>query len=207
MGTSSRQKFDEIQLKAANSISTNIEYGDAEAVWIRKRAKNMIQVTQNGNTLIIDLAKKAKAENYTRYELSVVIITPKPRLISTGAFTFVEEKSEGKPGNVSRNYGDTKTSVTGFALDSLRLNVGPFTMVKLTYNSLKSLTAKIGENNNEEASLVLSDNNKIESVNLKVKGKSSVDILDADIQNFQNEISDSASVKFRGVSLKQISRK
>lgn len=199
------KNFDNIELKAANSFNVSIEYGEKEAVWVSNHVKEKIQVNQIGKDLIIDLSNKAKKENYTNSNLSIVIISPKIRRINTYPFTFVNKENDFKTVKETRNYGWGTSIISGFNQDSLILNVSGFTGIEIKSNNLKSLDTKVGDDSGEGSLVIQSDNN-VEAINLQAQRKSKVEVLDTDVLHLKTQISDEAIVTFRGKVLTKLNK-
>jgi|GEM_PF-1107090 len=197
--------FNAINFKAANNIIAKVEYGEKEAVWINKNAKGMVDVSQEGKKLIIDLSAKGKERNYSGYQASVIIISPEVKQIDAEAFGKVR-KYKGKYGDsIVTTYQNNRCYISGFRYDSLLINLAANTYLQLDDNQLKALNATVGDKAGNGTLVINSDNN-IDKVNLDVRGKSTVEVLDLDIKNIKYKISDGAVVTFRGTALSKLNK-
>ncbi|MBC8054294.1 MAG: hypothetical protein H7Y13_14630 [Sphingobacteriaceae bacterium] len=187
------KQFTELNLQSANTLNVKIEYGEKQAVWVRKRSKERVAVSQNGDILSIDLNKIKDTTD--RDWSDIVIISPTLRKIRTTAFKF--SKTRG------RYYEEFVTMIEGFRKDSLTIIVGASTKVSLNRNRIKSLNSSVGDNTGD-AKLSIESNNDIEALKLDVKGKSNVEVLDNEVNHIEHNIADSAIVTFRGKTLEKL---
>ncbi|MFD2163402.1 hypothetical protein ACFSJU_13425 [Paradesertivirga mongoliensis] len=66
-------KFENLDFLAANCIRVNVEYGEKEAVWVRKWDKDYIKVNQDGNTVSVSLNKKGMEKLSDNRELKSLL--------------------------------------------------------------------------------------------------------------------------------------
>jgi hypothetical protein len=231
--------FSSIEFKAANAFSISVEYGEKEAVWIKKKAKVMITVNKVGNNLIVDLSKEVAdlskegklLKYYSKEGYDMVIICPHLNKVNTEAFTCIRTNTDIKKETTTTikietttNYNGLPMEIRGFEQDSLHLSIADNTKLTLNKNRFKYVNAFVGGNKGPEqvkeylemggdnnpfgegGTLSIGADNNINSLKLTVQGKSSVEVLDTDIQNFEHHISDSAKVTFSGISLQKFSK-
>ena len=193
------RNFESVELLAANTVNVTIEFGDKEAVWINKRGKDRVGITQSGKNLVIDLNKKKDAKNHDNWGSSdIIIISPRLNYLKSKAFKFPErKKGEYTPQFV--------TSVKGFTQESLKIDAAANTRVWLDNNQLGLLNARVGDNSGD-GDLTISSDNTIKSLNLKTLSKSTVEVLDLDIQKLDYDISEGAKVTFRGKVMPMLNR-
>lgn len=184
-------RFTEIDFKAANVVSINIEYGDEAAVWMNKWNKDKFHVHQEGNKLVVDLSEAAKKEQYSSHQSKITIILPKLSKFTTNHVAIKTKEEEYR-------YKEFETWVTGFSQESLELNLNPLSKVKLQNNRLKRLNAMVGKSDAASCILSVESDNKIETLKLAVFGKSKVEILAPEIGTINHQLSDDAVVTFRG---------
>jgi hypothetical protein len=215
------KNFSSIEFKAANTFNFAVEYGEKEAVWIKKDVKGKITVKQVGSNLIVVLSKDGKPRNYYSQGYDMVIICPHLNKVNTEAFAFIRSNTNTKMKISAVDYIDLPMAITGFEQDSLLLNIADYTKLTLNKNRFKYVNAFVGatkeseqvkgilgmsgDNNafGEGGALSIGADNNINSLKLTVQGKSSVEILGTNIQNFEHHISDSAKVTFSGISLQK----
>ena len=218
------KNFSSIEFKAANAFSISVEYGEKEAVWIKKDVKGKITVNQVGNNLIVDLSKEGKLRNYYSQGYDMVIICPHLNKVNTEAFRFIKSNTDIKKETTTTNYNGLPMEIRGFEQDSLLLNIADYTKLTLNKNRFKYVNAFVGGNKGfeqvrdslelgrdykplgEGGALFIGADNNINSLKLTVQDKNSVEILDTDIQNLEHHISDSAKVTFSGISLQKFSK-
>ncbi|MBC7913900.1 MAG: DUF2807 domain-containing protein, partial [Pyrinomonadaceae bacterium] len=190
--------FDDIDIKAGNALNINIEYGEKSTVWLRKWTKERIQISQNGNKLIVDLTEKGKLENFISHDYTIIIFSPKIKKLSTSSFTYIEKGKE-----TNQNRGGFGTMVSGFMQDSIALNVQGMTKIKLNKNELKYVSAVVG-NEKGDGTLTISPENEVETLKLKANGRSTIEILNKDVQHVEHDISEGAIISFRGKALPKL---
>jgi hypothetical protein len=168
----------------------------------------LVTVNQAGDNLVVDLSKKGKLEDYNSYDyFDIVIICSHLKEMNTQPFTFIQNNSDTLKGfKTIRSYDLSRNEITGFEQDSLTLNIADYTKLKLNKNQFKYVNALVGSNTSLGGVLSIGADNNINSLKLTVTGKSSVEVLDTDIQNLEHHISDSAKVTFSGMALQKFSK-
>lgn len=186
--------FNTINLKASNLVNVRVEYGEQEAVWILKYLSEAIQIDNKANDLFVDINKNWKGNYFSHQDFAVIIITPKIDKLTTSK---ILNKGE---------WEGPRNEVSGFTQDSMSLAVYDSTKVDMTNNTIGSLQAEVGSGL-AGGNFFVGGDNKIRSMKLFVKGKSSVQLLNTDIIYLEKHLSDSASVTFRGAILNGMDKK
>jgi hypothetical protein len=190
--------FDSLELLAANTMNVTVEFGDKEAVWISKRAKDRVEIFQSGKNLILNLNKKKDAKNYDSMGSDIVIISTDIKGLKLKAFLLPERKK----GEYTAQFA---TTVKDYVQDSLKIDVAANTKIWLNNNQLRSLDARVGDNSGDGDLSISSDNN-IESLKLQTLNKSTVEVLDLDIKKLDYDLSEGATVSFRGKILPKLNK-
>ena len=183
--------FENVNLESSNIIDVRVEYGEKEAVYVLKHLNEVTRISHTGRDLTIGLVKKDDSTYYSNRDFAVVVISPKIKKVITSSFSKTED------------YWNHRNEISGFTQDSLAVFLHDMTKINLTKNKIKKLTAEVGTGL-AGGNLFVAEDNKMEFVKLIVKGKSTVELLNADIKNLDKQFSDSASVKLRGKVLKGI---
>ncbi|MFD2163401.1 hypothetical protein ACFSJU_13420 [Paradesertivirga mongoliensis] len=87
--------------------------------------------------------------------------------------------------------------ISGFAQDSIQLNIASHVQMHLDKNEMQYLNIRVGDEKGD-GSLRIASDNTIQSLKLNVLAKSTVEILDSDIQKIDHKLSEGAIVAFRG---------
>ena len=187
------KRFTELDLQSANTLNVKIEYGEKEAVWVRKHIKDRVSVSQNGEILSIDLnrLKDTLEQDWG----DIVIISRDIRKVRTTALKLSKTNE--------RYFEDFKIVIEGFKQDSLNIIAGASTRISLHKNKLKSLNSIIGDDSGD-GKLTIESDNDVAAVKINVKGKSTAELLDNEIKYIEHQIADSAIVSFRGRALKDL---
>ena len=177
--------FENVNLEASNIIDVRVEYGEKEAVYVLKHLNEVTRISHTGHDLTIGLVKKDDSTYYPNRDFAVVVISPKIKKVTTSSFSKTDD------------YWNHRNEISGFTQDSLSVFLQDMTKIDLIKNKFKRLTADVGTGM-AGGNLFVADDNKIESVKLTVKGKSSVVMLNTDIKSLEKQLSDSANVTFKG---------
>jgi hypothetical protein len=183
--------FKNIDLKVSNLVNVRVEYGEQEAVYISNYLSGAIQIDNKANHLFVYINKNWKGNYFANQEFAVIIITKKIDKLTT-SITLSKSEWEGH-----------RNEISGFTQDSMAIYVSDLTKVDMNNNRIQSLDAKIGSGL-AGGNFFVGANNKIESVKLDVKGRSSIEFQNAEIKNLERDLSDSSSVTLKGKVLKGI---
>lgn len=190
------KNFNQVLLNGANFINAQIEYGPKYGVWATKDYQDKISFSEKDRSLIVDVIDKDKTINA---RASIVITCPDLQQLSTKAY-FKDKKEE----ETLNRFPYATVKLSGFNHAKMSLDIGPSTKVKLDKNQIEILDALVGDNKIAYSSLIINATNKINLANIKVPGKSSLEIINPQIARSTYSFGDSASVTLNGKSLRLI---
>lgn len=185
--------FSSIDHQAANMIDVTIEKGDKFSVWLRKDVKDKVQITKQGNTLMIKYTGPDERRYY--YSGAMIITCPHLDSITTTANVKKEQTFQND------SYGGD-IDVVGFDQQKMIANAGPLTQIELKNNKLEYLQATIGDNSPMIGSLNVNASNHIKLANIKVNGISELKMSNPDITTLEHSFSDNASLVLTGKAIR-----
>jgi hypothetical protein len=194
--------FDEVDVNATNMLRVKIEAGDAFAVYQQKDTEELIQVTQEGNRLKVDLVlpDEKTALGGFRTSFHVVIRTPAVKSIRANAV----HTAAGKPTTTRHklyapNYFGLL--IEGFRQEHLQLELDNGSHVQLAGNQIGTLQATTGRSAGSEPLLQLLPNNKLQQTDLNIRNGSYLELQNVPVPQLRYTFSDSAHVSLSGASL------
>jgi hypothetical protein len=199
--------FDEINVNAAHMLSVKIEPGATHQVYLQDVAADLIQVTQNGKQLQIDIA--TEEERFLgvnrRGPFHLVIKTPDVKTIRTNALHSQKgaQYTRTEQPQFADSYGVT---VEGLQQDKLIVDVDNGSNVLLRGNELGSLHATAGRSNRSVSKLQLMPNNKIQQARLDMRNSSHLVMHHVTIPELRYTFSDSVQVQVSGAALAILKR-
>lgn len=185
--------FKEIDNRAANLISVRVEKGAEPSIWIKSSWKDRFNISRKGATLVIEVANK-QSTRVSAYNNSITIVCPSIDKIITTPYL-------GKSGQ-NQIYSRGITTVAGFTLDKLFLNISKGVDLFVEKNKIVNLQAVVGDPKSDNAALTISSGNVINNATINVPGKNHLKIENSAIVKRNFNIADSASVEFSGGFLK-----
>ncbi|MVN22210.1 hypothetical protein [Mucilaginibacter arboris] len=189
--------FNTIDNRAANLISIQVEKGNEPGVWVKSVWKDRFRISRNGNALVIEVANK-QSTRVSAYDNSITIVCPSLDKVTTAPYL-------GKSGmNLLHSRGTT--TVVGFTLDRLSLEISKGVDLFLKRNKIADLQARVGDELSDNAKLTISSNNQINNAKITVPGKNGLEIENSVITQRNFTIADSATVTFSGKFLKLIGK-
>ena len=189
--------FNAIDNRAANLISIQVEKGTEPGIWVKSAWKDRFNISRKGNTLVIEVANK-QSTRVSSYDNSITVICPSLEKLTTAPYL-------GKSGmNLLHSKGNT--TVAGFTLNQLSLNISKGVNLFLRGNKIADLQALVGDDKSDNAKLTISSNNQIANATINVPGKNHLEIENSVIGKRNFTIADSASVAFSGSFLKLMSK-
>ncbi|MGI4803841.1 MAG: hypothetical protein ACRYFL_03655 [Janthinobacterium lividum] len=187
--------FTTIDNRAANLISVKAEKGNESAIWVEKEWKKHLKISKNGTTLVIEVVDK-KVSRLHSYQNNITIICPSLEKVITNPISNAK---------LSESYdSEGTTTIKGFDLKNLVLNIGKCSGLILEKNNINSLQAIVGSNSSENARLTIGSDNQINVAIVKVPGKNFLTVENPTITTKNFTISDSATVSTSGHFFNQI---
>ena len=188
------KNFKDIDIQSANFMNVNVVHGEKEEVWVKKGQMPLFDITQNENSLNINLSKRGNRKFSLSTEIDIFIVSPKVYEIRTGTYS-----NKLKENLIN---GRLKVIVSGFSQDSLQVNVSTGAQITLNRNQLKILNSKVGDKSGNGFLKIASDNT-IQALKLEALNKSTVEILDTDIKDIDYKVADNAMITLSGKSLRE----
>lgn len=186
-----------IDNRAANFAAVDIEQGKNQEIWTRPNWKDDYKIYKSGTTLVIEVIPE-KVKNIKPYhQINITVICPLIEKITTKRYTI--------PKSSENDYdSDGTTTLKGFDLQNLSLNIGKSSNIILEKNKIEHLQAKIGANLSQNSNLTIRSNNQINLATINVFGKNGLHIDNPIIGKKQFTISDSATISLSGSIHNQI---
>jgi len=191
--------FNTIEHNAGNIIGLQVEKGPY-GVWVDDYIKDKINISQNGQTLVITNTSKENVNDYRG------IIISCPDVISITSNPFINPKKATGDRYLRQNgnsmiieYFQHETIlVTGFNQPVMNLQANQFTEFELKKNTLGQLNAKVGDKQRGQAGLTIDADNNISTADLQVPGKSTLTLDNVTINKVTYKVTDSAEVTLTG---------
>ena len=194
--------FDEVDVNASNLLQVKIEAGDAFAVYQLKGTEEMIQVTQEGNRLKVDLTLPDEKTGLggLRTTYHVVIRTPAVKNVRANAvYTVAGKPTTARHKLYAPNYFGLL--IEGFRQEHLQLELDNGSHVQLAGNQIGTLKASTGASAGSEPLLQLLPNNKLQQADLNIRNGSYLELQNVPVPQLRYTFSDSAHVSLSGASL------
>lgn len=184
--------FTSIENRVADHVSVGVLQDKNTMIYNQHDFKENFKIYKNGSVLIIDVNEK-KVKKLTKYHQSnVVIFCPSIEKLIT------EPDIQSKPSETDYAYENFTTTLKGFNLQKLQLNIGKLSTVILEGNKINQLQAVVGENSAQKSNLTIRSDNQINSAKIDVLGKNELRIENPIIVKKQFTVSDSATISMGG---------
>ncbi|GGG20680.1 hypothetical protein [Pontibacter amylolyticus] len=193
--------FEEIELNSGDMLSVLIEPGDEHAVYLYEGNEETVQISQQANTLQIDVTTHDKQKSLRGWGYPQLIIkTPMLHTLRSNA----KHIYNGEPVIHTKRQNTASwlnTTLKGFKQDSLRLELDNGVMVQLHGSQLQHLYAVTGTSPESDPKLLIHPDNKIEQANLDIRNRSHLALLNVAIPGLQYTLSEQAQVELSGEAL------
>ena len=193
--------FEDIEVNSGDMIGVLIEPGDAHAVYLYKGNEEVVQISQQTNTLQIDVATNEKQNGLRGWGSPQLIIkTPMLRILRANALHTLN----GEPVTHVKRLKTVEwrnTTLKGFKQDSIRLELDNGVLVQLDSNELQHLDAVTGTSPGSESKLLIQNTNKIQQANLDIRNRSYLSLLNVAIPELRYTLSEQAQVELSGEAL------
>jgi hypothetical protein len=194
--------FNEIDVNAAHMLSVKIEHGEEHQVYLQDLAFELIQVTQDGKRLKIDITTEEERFKGVNRQgpFHIVIKTPHVSVIRTNALHSQKgtQYTRAEQPQFPDYYGVT---AEGLQQDKLVVEVDNGSNLLLRGNKLEQLQATAGRGNRSQSKLQLMPNNQIQQAELDMRNSSHLVMHHVAIPQLRYTFSDSVQVNVSGVSL------
>lgn len=178
--------FNAIEHNIGNYTDVRIEQGAEFGVWVNKRLKDEITVSQHGKTLHIDYTGKSNFP-HRFFEANVLIICP--------AINSVTSRPLAR--SISP-WASATTHITGFKQDELNIRSYKMSEIVLSKDTLNKLNAATGDS---RATLTINGNNAIKDASFNLLGRSEIRLLDPAIDKSGFKYTDSTTMILSGRAL------
>ncbi|WP_205504597.1 hypothetical protein [Rufibacter psychrotolerans] len=193
--------FTAVEVNGASRVSVQIIQGDYQ-VRVHERAQEYLQIRQQGNKLLIDVAQ-TEGDMPSYGDHTVLISCPNlASLTTTGRYTL-----KGTPGiDRAFNYMVHTVKLQGLTQDSLQIRQDHATQVELEKCSLGKLVAEVGRTPGSTSVLTLGPSNQVQSAELTVNTIATLNLHNVVIPAVHYQFSDSARVILLGSSLASLNK-
>ncbi len=188
--------FEKIKINGGNALVVKISKGTENAVYIDAEQKDRVKIRESGETLSI-----VAEEELLNDSKPVLIVCSSLKEITTNAidvFTW-NPKTKERLKKIAPVW-NSGTFLTGFYQDSLNVHVGTCTYITIEKSNLRKIRAiVVGE---KDATLNLIDS-KIGSSDIEIQGSNHLKILNTDIKQRKEILSDNAMITLSGRIINQ----
>ena len=186
------KNFDKIHVNAANALVVRVGAGTDNAIYVKDDMTDRVMVKESAKTLMID----TENDGINDSDGPVLIVCSSLKEITTDAKEVYTWNSKTKERLKKKSaIWNSGTFVTGFNQDSLNIHVNAYTYLTLEKSNVKKVTAVVS--GKEDATLNLVDS-KIGSSKIKVQGANHLKILDTEILQRKEILSDSSKITLSG---------
>lgn len=191
--------FDKVIVKAANQLKVEIRQSDTFAVRVSNFIKDNVEIGRVGDQLLVSLTDRT--DSYVAYEKGVVIFMPRLREVIATDFKRMKEDGKGKVQLEADWREGNYTLVSGFDLNSLKINQVDNSMVILQNNRIGKLQS-VEANGTHQSELRIEGSNRIDSAHISVKGTNILNLFWVDIPHLKYDLSEGATISLTGGALK-----
>jgi len=186
--------LENLDIKSSNRLNIQIEHGDQEGVWMTKDKKSNYIIDFDQHTLKLGLSKEAEETGHHSWG-DIIIITKNLNKVTTSPYLQDDEDLANHVGSID---------VRGYRISKLDLHISPSVTISLHKMQLDTLNAIVGDKKYGNAELYIASDSKINTANLTVPGKSTLNLADPKITKAIYNLSDSATVSLNGKMVQMI---
>ena len=187
--------IERLDIRSANAIDINIEYGTKEGIWIYKSQRKIIKRTVKDNILSLDFIAKLEDKNSFRSSAMILVTKNLKSVVTSPGFK-----------DFNNNAPHRSISISNYVLDQLDLKIAPQIDMSLHNLKVNTLTAVIGNETQDWAELALNSTVTVNHASFDVPGKGKLDLSNPKISKVSYHLSDSARVSLSGKALEVIKR-
>jgi hypothetical protein len=186
------KNFDKIRVNAANALVVRVSAGTENAIYVKDDMTNRVKAKESGKILMID----TENEGINDSDGPVLIVCSSLKEITTDAIEVYTWNSKTKERLKKKAaVWNSGTFVTGFNQDSLNIHVNAYTYLTLEKSNVKKVTAVVGGKGDATLNLV---DSKIGSSEINVQGGNHLKILNTEILQRKEILSDSSMITLSG---------
>lgn len=192
--------FDEIELNASTAVNIILVQGPYK-VLANPSADDFLRVSKRGRRLVIGAAFP---DHYRNVAANYVLYISCPKLSLLKADALYTTRDIEVTDTAARDLRWYPTLITGFSLDSLRLQADHASNIALENNQIKILNGIIGQSNGSGSALTIGSGNKFVKSNLDICNKSQLVIKGIAAPNLSYHLADSAILILNGAAVKHL---
>lgn len=195
------QHFEEVDVNAGAMLSVRIEAGDKHEVYLLRHNEEVVQVTQQGNRLSLDVGLTDEHDRVRGWQNPHVIIrTPELKVLRADAMhTLNGKKITSQQRSWSQYYH--LITVKGLRQERLLLELDNGSNVKLSGNEIGHLQAVTAKSPESESMLQLTEDNKLQEADLDIRHKGHLVLQNLAIPELRYTFSEHAKADFSGAAL------
>ena len=192
--------FDEIELNASTAVNIILIQGPYK-VLANPNSDDFLHISKQGKRLIINAAFP---DHYRNVAASYVLYISCPKLSLLKADARYTTRDVPVTDTVVRDLRWYPTLITGFSLDSLRLQTDHASNIILVNNRINILNGVIGQRDGSGSVLTICSNNKFAKSNLDICNKSQLLIKGPTAPDLNYHLADSATLVVNGAAVKHL---
>jgi hypothetical protein len=192
--------FDEIELNASTAANIILVQGPFK-VLAHPNSEDFLHVSKQGRRLVISAAFSDHYKNIITDHV-LYISCPKLSLFKSDARYTAHDAAVTD--TVVRDMRWYSSLITGFSLDSLRLQTDNASNIVLENNRIGTLNGVIGLSNGSGSALTIGSNNKFANSNLDIRNKSRLVIKGSAMPDLNYHLADSATLVVNGAAVKHL---
>jgi len=192
--------FDEIELNSSTAVNIILVQGPFK-VLAHPNSEDFLHVSKQGKRLVINAAFP---DHYKMIIASHVLYISCPKLSLLKMDARYTMHDTPVTDTVVRDLRWYSTLITGFSLDSLRLQADNASNLVLENNRINTLNGIIGKSNNSRSVLTIGSNNKFAKSSLDICNKSQLIIKGSTSPNLNYHLADSATLVVNGAAVKHL---
>ena len=198
------KNFNSIRLNASTAANIIVEQGPFR-VRVDAIAAPLTKVSQNGETLNIDVAFPGSFEN-SRAAYVLIISCPNLKQFDADARYMAGDRPITDTLG-SEDFKWRPSIIRGFVQDSLAITEKHASSIILTGNKIKSVHAIIGLKDESRSNMVISKDNEFQNLDLNLLNRSQLQLHEATIQNLKYQLADSARLILTGAAKNLLNKK
>jgi len=192
--------FDEIESNASTAVNIILVQGPYK-VLANPTTDDFLRVSKRGKRLVINAAFP---DHYRNINVNYVLYISCPKLSLLKADAQYTTNSVPVTDTAVRDMRWYPTLITGFHLDSLRLQTDHASNIVLENNQINVLNGVIGQRTGSGSALTIGSNNKFANSNLYICNKSQLVIKGNTSPDLTYHLADSATLVVNGAAVKHL---
>jgi hypothetical protein len=192
--------FNEIELNASTAVNIILVQGPYK-VLANPSADDFLHVSKQGRRLVISAAFP---DHYRNIVTNYVLYISCPKLSLLKADAQYAANNVPVTDTVVRDLRWYSTLITGFSLDSLKLQADNASNIVLENNRINILNGIIGQNSGSGSALTIGSGNKFAKSNLDICNKSQLVIKGTEAPDLNYHLADSAILILNGAAVKHL---